>query len=118
MATKKDETVNVSKFEKTLVRDGKEIKSDRAANLALTVKMEVEDLVRKLTKEKLALVSKIDNLSDIGPDNSYSLRPTDKNFDAAKWVESLHETQLDLKLKQVELDAAQEILTEWFSNEG
>ncbi len=104
----------MSKFEKTLIRDGKEMKADRAADLAQTVQMEVEDLVRKLTKEKLALKSKINNLSDLGPENSYSLRPADKSFDAAKWVNSLHETKLDLKLKQVELDAAEEILKEWF----
>lgn len=108
----------MSKFEKKLIRDGKEMKADRAADVAQTVKMEAEDLVRKLTKEKLALKSKINGLSDLGPDNSYSLRPTDKSFDAAKWVNGLHEATLELKLKQVELDAAEEILTEWFGTES
>jgi hypothetical protein len=107
----------MGKFKSTLTASDSKIKATRAANVELVVKMEVEDLVRKLTKEKLALSSKIDNLTDLGPDTSTSLRPTSKDFNAAKWVSELHEATLDLDLKDIELLAAKEILKEWFADE-
>jgi len=105
----------MSKFVNTLTASDKTIKKTRATNLELTVKMEAEDLVRRLTREKLSLIAKIDNLTDLGPDSTFSLRPGGKDFDASKWVSELHETTLDLDLKDVELEAAEAILSEWFS---
>ena len=107
----------MSKFKSTLTASDSKIKATRAANVELEVKMEVEDLVRKLTKEKLSLSSKIDNLCDLGPDVTTSLRPTSKDFNPAKWVSELHEARLDMELKDVELASAKEILKEWFADD-
>lgn len=109
MSTKKG-----GKFVSRITASDSSIKESRAKNLEMTVKMEVEDLIRKLTKDKLALETEIEKLSDLAPDTTYSLRPGGKDFDARSWVTKLHQAKLDLKLKNIELEEAESILNEWF----
>jgi hypothetical protein len=107
----------MSKFVKTLSASNAEIKETRAKMLADTTVLEVETFLQGLKKEKLELQNKLANLTDLAPDNSYSLRPGSKDFDAKAWVRELHSTKMEIKLKQLELDEAQEIYNEWFAEE-
>lgn len=107
--------MNVNKFASTLSSSNAEIKATRAQSLADTTVLEVESFIQNLKKEKLQLANKLNNLTDLAPDNSYSLRPGNKDFNAQAWIKELHTTRMDLKLKAVQLDEAQAIYDEWFA---
>ena len=64
------------------------------------------------------MTNKILNLTDLGPENTYSLRPGAKDFDAKKWFAELHQCRMDVALKDVELEEAQAIYDEWFAEEA
>lgn len=105
----------MNKFQSKLSAGSKEILSDRAKNLSDEVILEVETFISNLKREKIQLSNKINNLTDLSPENTYSLRPGNKDFKATAWMNDLHKSRMDLKLKNVELEAAQEIYDEWFS---
>jgi hypothetical protein len=73
-------------------------------------------MVQNLKKEKLSLQNKIAQMTDLSPEETTSLRPGGKNFDAASWAKNLHTAKMQLKLKQIELDEATAIYDEWFGN--
>lgn len=104
----------MNKFEQKLSAGSKEVLNDRAKNLSAEVVLEVEAFISNLKREKIQLSNKLNNLTDLGPDNTYSLRPGAKDFKATAWVKELHQTRMDLKLKTVELEEAQVIYNEWF----
>jgi hypothetical protein len=88
---------------------------NRAKNLADSAVLEVESFIANLRKEKLQLNSKLNDLTDLAPENTYSLRPGSADFNPAKWVRELHQTRMDIALKEVELAEAQAIYDEWFA---
>lgn len=107
----------MSKFVTMLSASNQDIKSSRAEMIAEETVIEVNQFVSILKKEKMLLKNKIVKLTDLAPDNTYSLRPGGKDFNPTKWVQELHQTKMDLKLKEIELAEAESILTEWFSEE-
>lgn len=114
MATKKTESDKIGKFESMITASDKTIKDARGRIIANSARRAAEDLVRRLEGEIDTLQTEILNLTDIGPENTMSLRPTSKDFNAEKWVERLHQSKLDMALKNIELAEAKEILNEWF----
>lgn len=107
----------MSKFVKTLSASDASIKTARAQMLADTTVLEVESLISGLKREVNQLKNRIVQLTDLAPDNTYSLRPGGKDYDPVKWVNQLHQTKLDLKLKEIELTEAESIKSEWFDDE-
>lgn len=107
--------MSTNKFTSTLSASNAEIKVARAKSLSDSTVLEVESFIQNLKREKNQLANKLNNLTDLAPDNSYSLRPGSKEFDAAKWMKELHTTKMDLELKEIELKAAQDIFDEWFA---
>jgi hypothetical protein len=90
---------------------------NRAKNLADSAVLEVESFIANLRKEKLQLNSKLNDLTDLAPENTYSLRPGSADFNPAKWVRELHQTRMDIALKEIELAEAQAIYDEWFAED-
>jgi hypothetical protein len=107
----------MNKFAQTLSASNADIKTTRAQALAETTVLEVESFIQSLKREKLQLNNKLNQLTDLAPDNTYSLRPGSKDFDASRWVNELHETKMEIKLKTIELEVASEIRNEWFTSE-
>ena len=105
----------MNKFVKTLSASDASIKETRAQILSEQVEIEASTLVQNLRKEKLQGQSKISQLTDLAPETNDSLRPGSKDFNASKWIKDLHTTKMQLKLKQIELDEAEAIYTEWFA---
>lgn len=105
----------MSKFAKMLSADSSATLGNRAKNLADSAVLEVESFIANLRKEKLQLNSKLNDLTDLAPENTYSLRPGSSDFNPAKWVKELHQTRMDIALKEIELAEAQAIYDEWFS---
>ena len=106
----------MSKFVETLSASNQTIKEARAEMIAEETVIEVQQFVSNLKKEKLQLKNKITKLTDLAPDNSYSLRPGGKDFNSAQWVQELHKAKMDLKLKEIALAEAEGIMTEWFGD--
>jgi hypothetical protein len=105
----------MSKFAKMLSADSSATLGNRAKNLADSAVLEVESFIANLKKEKLQLTSKLNDLTDLAPENTYSLRPGSADFDASIWVKDLHRTKMEIALKEVELAEAQDIYDEWFA---
>ena len=108
----------MSKFVSMLSADSDSTLSKRAKNLAESAIIEVETFIQNLRKEKLQLNGKLNDLTDLAPENTYDLRPGGKNFDASKWIAELHKVRMDLALKDIELQEAQAIYDEWFAEEA
>lgn len=104
----------MNKFEKTISDTGN-ILTQRGKNLSDTVVLEVEELTFRIKKEKALLENKIVNLTDIAPDNTYSLRPGGPDFNATEWVKELFDTKLKLSMVDVKLDVVKNIKKEWFT---
>ena len=105
----------MSKFANMLSADSSATLGNRAKNLADSAVLEVESFIANLRKEKLQLNSKLNDLTDLAPENTYSLRPGSADFNPAKWVRELHQTRMDIALKEIELAEAQAIYDEWFA---
>ncbi len=108
----------MSKFANMLSADSSATLGNRAKNLADSAVLEVESFIANLRKEKLQLNSKLNDLTDLAPENTYSLRPGSADFNPAKWVRELHQTRMDIALKEIELAEAQAIYDEWFAEEA
>jgi len=107
----------MSKFVSNLVKDSKGIKQQRAEILAEETKNEQDDLVREITKRKRDLEIKLLNLTDLSPDNTYSLKPGGEGFNPKSWVREIQNTKIELLNIAVELKAANETTAEWFGDE-
>lgn len=107
----------MGKFEKMLSASDSAIKETRAKQLAEETILEVDTFINNLKRDISKLNNKLTSLTDLAPDNTYSLRPGSKDFDANKWMIELHETKMDKKLKAIELEVAMEIKNEWFESE-
>lgn len=107
----------MSKFERDLTASDKSIKETRAKALAEDTLLEVDAFISNLRREKSKLNSKLNDLTDLAPDNTYSLRPGAKGFDAAKWVAELHQVRMDMALKTIQLEEAQAIYDTYFGDD-
>jgi hypothetical protein len=105
-----------NKFITKLSSSPEAVIASRAKILAQQAASKATGLVTKLDEERLDLELKILTLTDLAPETSFSMVPGGVNFDATKWIADLHKTTLALKMKNIELEAAQEIVDEWFGN--
>lgn len=105
-----------NKFINNLVKDAHGIKQQRAEILAEETKYEQEEIVRNLAKEKRALETKLVAMTDLSPDNTYSLRPGGDGFNPKQWVREMQNVKVALLNKEVELQLAEETLEEWFGD--
>lgn len=106
-----------NKFAQALSASDKSIKETRANMLADTTVLEVEAKISNVKRDLNTLKNKMNQLTDLAPDNTYSLRPGHKDFNAAKWMEELCQVKLDIRLKTIELEVAESIQKEWFGEE-
>lgn len=105
----------MNKFVKMLSAGSKETLTVRAQGIANESVLEVETFIQDLKREKLQLVNKYNKLTDLAPDNKYSLRPGGDDFNAKTWVKELHTIRMEIAIKEEELVEAQAIYDEWFA---
>jgi hypothetical protein len=106
--------VQTNKFSRMLSASNGDIKTVRAQILAETTLDAVDSFVQTLRRERNVLRTTLANLTDLAPENTYSLRPGSEKFDASAWIKELHKTTMQLQLKEVELEVANDIQKEWF----
>lgn len=106
----------MNKFEKTLSGNSKDVLGDRSKNLSNSVISEMDAIVIDLKRRKNNLETEVVNLTDLAPENSYSLRPGTANFSAKEWASKMQATKLSIAQVDVELAVANSIIEEWFTS--
>lgn len=107
----------MNKLEKMLSADNQSVLSARAKNAMDDCKAEMDSLIANLNKKKRNHVKELTNLTDLGPENSTSLRVVDETFNAEEWIKQLHKLKLTIRLCEIEIQTAEEIKSEWFTDE-
>lgn len=109
----------MSKFLNRLTSSNDQIKTTRAKRAMTQAKFAQESKIRELTEKKMSLENEIEDITDLGPNSTYSLKPVGDDFNASQWVADLHQKKSALKMVELELEIAQETFNEWFEeNEG
>lgn len=107
----------MGKFNSLLNSGASTIKGVRAALVTETAQFEQEELVRtistQLRNKKNALVA----ITDIYPNSTLSLEVVKSNFDAKTWVREIQSLKVEIANLTVELELANETMTEWFGEE-
>lgn len=104
----------MNKFEQ-LISTTRGALARRAHNVSTAAEIAQQDLLNKLRIEKTQLEAKLMNLTDLAPDNSYSLNPATKDWDATKWAEELQDTKQKIYNITIKIRLAQETYNEYFS---
>lgn len=107
----------MSKFIKNLTLEAKGIKLQRAQIMAKEACEHQLDLIKNLEREKRQLESELLNLTDLSPENVYSLRPGSKDYDSKQWVKRMQEIKIAQLELDIQLQVAQENYNEWFEDE-
>lgn len=103
-----------NQFLNSLMKSSTDIKAARAELISEEAKSCQEELTRKLRDEVRDLKRNLMKLTDIYPDSELSLKVSRDDFDAKQWARSLHDTQVNLRIKEIELDIAENTLKTWF----
>lgn len=103
----------MNKLERMLSADNKAVLSARAKTAMEDIAAESTAFIAQLEKEKRESIKRLNALTDIGPDESTSLRVVDESFDAAQWIKQIHALKMDIRLKEIEIKVAKEIDAEW-----
>ena len=106
----------MNKFAQILTKTHKGILESRATNLAAQAQLEQEALVSAKKRRYLQLDQDFNSLTDLSPDSTTSLKPggTGKDFNAAVWVEKLHNLQVERLEAKIELEVAENTYATWF----
>lgn len=75
-----------------------------------------QNVVNTLKQVKCELEMKIARLTDFAPETSDSLRPGDKDWDAANWANDLQKAKQDLYFTNIQLKIAEDTYKEYFTD--
>lgn len=105
-----------NKFVLAIAGTAEGIKRQRAVNTATAAKLASESLINELSVEVQGLEAQLTSKLDIGPETTDSLRPVDRNFDAAGWVRQVHNLKVSLARATEKLNIAKATHSEWFGD--
>lgn len=106
-------TISASALSSILSPDTNSIRLRRAESLVKKIGLEQRALINNLEREETDLASKLDDLADLAPNDTTSLRFGEKDFDAAKWVGEVQSTKERLETTKFKLKIARETLAEF-----
>ena len=104
--------VKETKVFKGLNKTNKGINESRCLLAAEDIIYAQKKIVMDLEEKSRRVRSDIMVLSDLGPDNSTSLRPVHKDFDATAYVTKLQELKVEKALIDAELSIANATLSD------
>jgi len=106
-----------SAFAAKLARENGKVKEDRAVRISDGIAAEQQMLIYKLESEVRKLEDKLDEMTDVSTDNvSTTLNVISKSFNPSEFVQTMHNTKVNLILKNQELTIAREVMAEWFTS--
>ncbi len=88
------------------------IRLRRAQALIRASELEQNALINDLERQKSSLEQKLEDLSDLSPDDTTSLK-FGKDFDAKKWVADVQDTKEQIEEVKFKLDIAKTTLKEF-----
>lgn len=103
-----------NKFIKLISDNGNSTLIRRAEILSTAAEVAQQNIVNQLKQQKTQLEMKVTNLTDFAPETTDSLRPGDKDWDAAKWAKELQETKEQLYDINIQLKIAEDTYNEFF----
>lgn len=93
------------------------IRNQRAQIVAEDIQSEIESMIVALEKKKREVIKAKLSHTDIGPDETTSLRVVSESFNAAVWVDELQALEKELLNVEIELEIANRIKKEWLEEE-
>lgn len=103
-----------NKFTNMLSLTNKEIRKERAKNLAAKAEKSMKKKVEALEEELLELKTKKLDLEDLNASHTTSLNVTSQDFNADKWAGELIDVNISIEAKEVEVNAAKSVYKEYF----
>lgn len=107
----------MNKFQRLISDNSSTTLARRAGTITKAAEIAQQNIVNKLEEYKCSLEMRIANLTDFAPETTDSLRPGDKNWDAARWAKELQETKQELYDINIQLNIAKETFAEYFKEE-
>ena len=104
----------MNKFTSLISNTGNDTLKRRAENIAQTAEIAQQNLVNKLKQRKAEISLNIENLTDLAPENTESLRPGSKDWNPETWVKQLQEAKEEQYAIAIQLKLAQETFDEYF----
>ena len=104
-------------FKKNITANSDSVKGKRADLLASATERQQRNLISELEQKIDDHEMKLQQLTDIAPENTYSLKPGGDNFDPNKWVREQHQIVLELYALNVELEIANKVYGKWFEED-
>ena len=102
------------KFYANLVLEAKGIKEQRAHIMTRNTMRSQAAIIQGIQKRLDDIDEKELNLTDLSPENTYSLKPGGNNFTSQAWTEELQGLGIRRREVQVEMDVAMENFEKWF----
>lgn len=103
------------KFQQILAASGQALLDKRAQSIFKATYNAISDHLSSLNRRKDALELEILDLTDLSVETKDSLRPGSKGYDANAWVAKMIELCTDLTLLEEEIEIAEGIKEEYFS---
>lgn len=103
-----------NKFIELISNNGSSTLVRRAENISTAAEVAQLNIINQLKQEQSRLEMQIINLTDFAPETTDSLRPGDKNWDAAEWAKELQETKEQLYDINIQLKLAEDTYNEFF----
>ena len=104
----------MKKFMEMLTNSSEAIKSKRGGIITTATENKQLQLINTITDEINECELQLERLTDISPENTYSLRPGGDNFDPNEWVLGVHNLKIDIYEKKITLEIAMKTYEEWF----
>lgn len=104
----------MNKFTKLISNNSDGTLKRRATTISQTAEIAQQNLVNDLKQKKAEIDLKIDNLTDLAPETTDSLRPGSKDWDPAKWAKELQQAKQNRYMLEIQLKLAQETYDEYF----
>ena len=105
----------MSKFEEILKRENSSIKDERAKRISKSVANAQKALVMELEQQVMDLEDKLEAMTDLSTDNQSTTLNRIEDFNASNFVKAYHKIKMEIALAKIQLDKAQESLTQIFS---
>lgn len=106
----------MNKFTKLIGDNSSKTLQRRAEIISTAAEIAQQNVVNTLKQLKCELEMKIASLTDFAPETSDSLRPGDKDWNAANWANDLQKATQDLYFTNIQLKIAEDTYKEYFTD--
>jgi hypothetical protein len=104
----------MNKFTKQIAGSSDNVLNTRAKNLSAQAKNAADRKRLDLQADINALEAKKTELTDLAPETTVDLKPG-KGFDAPSWIEQVHQINVEMEMKRIELAIFNTFYEEWFT---